>query len=111
MLDKCHKTAPTRFLQNYRNSKTVLVVFLFFFSMVAYGPVSSVASAIKNVLYDISTNSADSNNGKSLIRVNLVIKAVMQPMAAPIINDNVNIRPKSPTALKNAFVSNPPVLE
>lgn len=74
-------------------------------------PVSSVASAIKNVLYDISTNSADSNSGKSLIRVNLVIKAVIQPIAAPIINDSVNMRQKSPTALKNAFVSKPPVLE
>lgn len=74
-------------------------------------PVSSVTSAIKNVLYDISTNSADSSNGKSRIRVNLVIKAVTQPITAPITSDNVKMKQKSPTARKNAFVSKPPVLE
>lgn len=72
-------------------------------------PVNSVTSAIKNVLYDISTKSPDSNKGKSRIRVNFVITAVTQPIAAPIINDSVNILQKLPTALKKALISNSPV--
>lgn len=60
-------------------------------------PVSSVTSAIRNVLYDIRTNKADSSSGKSRIRVNFVINAVAQPMTAPIISDNEKMRQKSPT--------------
>lgn len=71
-------------------------------------PVSSVTSAIKNVLYDISTNNSDSSNGKSRIRVYFVIKAVAHPINAPITNDNENMKQKSPTARKNAFASKPP---
>ncbi|KAJ6633377.1 hypothetical protein Bhyg_15714, partial [Pseudolycoriella hygida] len=55
-----------------------------------------------------TTNKADSSNGKSLTRVNFVSSAVMQPIAAPIISDNIKIPPKLPSALKNAFNSNPP---
>lgn len=39
------------------------------------------------------------------------INAVTQPMVAPRINDNVKMLQKSPTALKKAFISKPPVLE
>lgn len=60
-------------------------------------PVNSVTSAIRKVLYDIRTNKADSSNGKSRMRVNLVHKAVAQPMTAPISNESENMRQKSPT--------------
>lgn len=60
-------------------------------------PVSSKTSAIRNVLYDMRTNNADSSSGKSRIRVNLVINAVTQPITAPINNDSVKMRQKSPT--------------
>lgn len=63
------------------------------------------------MLYDIRTNSADSSIGKSRTFVNLVINAVTQPILAPINSDNINILQKSPSALKKAFVSKPPVLE
>lgn len=36
------------------------------------------------------------------------INAVIQPMTAPIISDNMNIPKKSPRALKNAWLSKPP---
>lgn len=97
-----------------RNKKKTEIIikelYNFVFSIV-FKPVSSVTSAIKNVLYDIRTNNADSSKGKSRILVNFVIKAVAHPITAPIINDNVKIWQKSPTARKNAFVSNPPPLE
>jgi len=71
-------------------------------------PVRSVASAIKNVLYDIKTNNADSKRGKSRTLVNLVNNAVMHPIVAPIKRDKLNISTKSPNAWKNATVSKPP---
>lgn len=82
-----------------------------FFYYGHFEPVSSVASAIKNVLYDIRTNRADSSKGKSRTFVNFVINAVTQPILAPINSDNINMLQKSPRAWKKAFVSKPPVLE
>lgn len=39
------------------------------------------------------------------------INAVMHPIDAPIIRDNINIPQKSPRALKKAVNSKPPVTE
>ena len=65
-------------------------------------PVSSAASAIRNVLYDISTNRADSSSGKSRMWVNLVISAVQHPIDAPITSDRKNTLKKLPTERRNA---------
>jgi hypothetical protein len=39
------------------------------------------------------------------------INAVMQPITAPMSRESIKIPKKSPTALKNALVSNPPDLD
>jgi hypothetical protein len=59
-------------------------------------------SEIRKVLYDMSTNRADSSNGNSRTLVNFVIKLVAQPIAVPIINDIQNTTKKSFTACINA---------
>lgn len=79
-------------LKSFHNLKKISICVILNVS-----PVSSVTSAIRNVLYDIRTNKADSSNGKSRIRVNFVINAVAQPITAPINSDNVKMRQKSPT--------------
>lgn len=113
--DRFHRTEPIRSLQikMYLNSivTSILQEIIELYVVCKFLPVSSVASAIKNVLYDIRTNNADSSSGKSRMRVNLVMRAVIQPIAAPIISESVKIRQKSPTARKKAFVSNSPVLD
>lgn len=72
-------------------------------------PVISAASAMRNVEYDIRTNNAVSNNGKSLRRVNFVRTAVRQPMNDPMKKDILKIHTKLRMARKNADVSNPPL--
>lgn len=72
-------------------------------------PVKSAASAIRKVEYDIRTNNAVSNNGKSFSRVNLVRTAVRHPMNEPMKKDMLKIHRKLRMARKNADVSNPPL--
>lgn len=112
-LDKFHKIKQQQHLmdnkKNIYNKSTdkvkVLIFNLIFFNDL---PVRSDASAMRKVLYDMRTNRADSNNGKSRTLVNLVNNAVIQPIVAPINNEKLNIPTKSLTAWKNASVSKPP---
>jgi len=59
-------------------------------------PVRSAASAIRKVLYDMRTNRAVSNNGKSLTCVNLVNRAVQHPIRAPIAKDRPKVVANTP---------------
>jgi len=52
-------------------------------------PVSSEASAMRNVLYDMSTNSADSSSGKSRTCVNFV-KCPIVKDTKPCIKEHNN---------------------
>ena len=57
--------------------------------------------------YDVRKNNAVSNNGKSLILVYFVSRAVITPIAEPIANAPLKIAKKFPKALKNAWALNP----
>lgn len=65
-------------------------------------PVSSEASAMRNVLYDMSTNSADSSSGKSRTCVNLV-KCWIVKDTNPCFSKHNN---HSKTYIKHTVLSN-----